>query len=99
MNSRSLVEDVDFMKESGSTFQCRFCGGTNHHEVLNLGNVALAGGFLKETEVGYEEKYPLKVLFCEDCFAVQVEEHVDPNVLFDGYFYFSSELYIIFEPS
>ena len=57
-----------------------------------MGNVALAGGFLKETEVGYEEKYPLKVLFCEDCFAVQVEEHVDPNVLFDGYFYFSSEI-------
>ena len=72
---------------------CAFCRGEKLHEVLDLGTMALAGGFLTQASFLTEAKFPLRVVFCERCYAVQVSDVVSANVLFhDSYYYFSSAI-------
>lgn len=59
---------------------------------MDFGQVALAGGFLKEEQFASERKFPLRVYFCDDCYSVQVVDKVPPDVLFHNYFYFSSSI-------
>jgi len=72
--------------------KCAFCESANLTEVLDLGKVALAGGFLKQEQFSDEPKFPLRVYFCNDCLAVQVVDIVDPKLMFQDYFYFSSQI-------
>lgn len=69
-----------------------FCGSSELSEVIDFGDVAIAGAFLKKEQTPVEKKYPLAVDFCRKCFAVQVREHIDPAVLFKTDFYFSSAI-------
>lgn len=61
-------------------------------EIIDFGQMALAGAFLKLEEVPKEQFYPLRLYFCNDCFSVQVVDKVSPDVLFGNYFYFSSAI-------
>lgn len=72
--------------------RCAFCGGADLHLVMDFGEVGLAGGFLRADQIDAERFYPLRVYFCQDCFAVQVTDIVDPKDLFSDYFYFSSAI-------
>ncbi|MET4245525.1 class I SAM-dependent methyltransferase [Bradyrhizobium sp. RT10b] len=72
--------------------QCAFCEAEGLVEVIDFGDVALAGGFLKEEAFARESKFRLRVCFCPSCYAVQVPDKVDPNLLFADYFYFSSAI-------
>lgn len=80
------------MPEKVHTKKCVFCGSTKLSEVIDFGEMALAGGFLKKEQIPSEKKYPLAIDFCEDCYAVQVRDHIDPEVLFETDFYFSSAI-------
>jgi len=72
---------------------CRFCQGTNLVKILDLGNVPLAGGFLKAKEFSDEKYYPLDLNFCSDCCLVQVSNVVSAEVLFnENYFFYSSAI-------
>lgn len=71
---------------------CAFCGSAALTEVIDFGNMALAGAFLKKEEISKEKKYSLVIVFCKDCFAVQVRDHIDPKVLFETDYYFSSAI-------
>jgi len=72
---------------------CRFCQGRNLVDILDLGNVPLAGGFLKEKDFPHEQYYPLDLKLCRDCFLVQVGNVVPADILFnDNYFFFSSAI-------
>lgn len=55
-----------------------------------MGEVALAGAFLKSEEFARERFYPLRVGFCRSCLTVQVVDRVAPAELFGRYFYRSS---------
>ena len=72
--------------------KCAFCGSTGLTDVIDFGTVAVAGAFLKQEEFAKEKKYPLVIVFCTKCFAVQVRDHIDPEVLFKHDFYFSSAI-------
>lgn len=72
--------------------KCAFCGAGGLVEVIDFGDVALAGGFLKEGSFATEPKFRLRVGFCPSCYAVQVPDKVDPDILFTDYFYFSSAI-------
>lgn len=72
--------------------RCAFCGSSILAEVIDFGTVAIAGAFLSKDEISNERKYPLTVVFCENCYAVQVRDHIDPKVLFEKDFYFSSSI-------
>ena len=73
---------------------CRFCGSLNIKIVVDLGLLPLAGGFIKpkENKRVTEKFYPLKLVFCEDCFLLQVNSSISPDTLFKNYFYFSSSM-------
>lgn len=72
--------------------KCYFCNKRKIIKFLDLGQVALAGSFLKKKLKKYEKKYPLQVGFCVNCFAVQVLKKINPSILFKNYFYFSSSI-------
>lgn len=69
---------------------CAFCQSRSPEPVIDLGEVALAGGFIKPDGFANEPRFPLRVFFCKDCYAVQVVDLVDAKLLFGSYFYFSS---------
>lgn len=71
---------------------CAFCNSKAMIEIMNFGEVALAGGFLRPDQFEGETYYPLCLNFCCDCFAVQVINKVSAEVLFKDYFYFSSSI-------
>lgn len=74
------------------THYCAFCNSQQMSEVMNFGKVALAGGFIKPEQFDQELKFPLRLHFCHDCFAVQVIDKIPQKVLFQHYFYFSSSI-------
>lgn len=80
-----------------SSAKCLLCDSTNMNLVMDFGMVALAGGFLKAEQFATEKKYPLRLFFCQDCYVTQVEDIVEPQVLFNNYFYFSSAVSILRE--
>jgi len=59
---------------------------------MDFGKVALAGGFLRPSEFPDEQRFWLRLSFCKVCFAVQVPDRVDAEILFRDYFYFSSAI-------
>lgn len=71
---------------------CSFCNGNLMTEIMDFGKVALAGGFLRSSQFTEESYYRLRLFFCRDCFAVQVIDKVNAEVLFKDYFYFSSSI-------
>jgi methylation protein EvaC len=71
---------------------CSFCNSENIDEVMDFGKVALAGGFVKEEFFSEEKKFPLRLYFCKDCYAVQVIDKIPGEDLFQNYFYFSSSI-------
>lgn len=73
-------------------FVCAFCDSTKMSEVMDFGEVALAGAFLKPEQFLSEKKYPLRLYVCHDCHAAQVVDPVPPSVMFQDYFYFSSSI-------
>lgn len=71
--------------------QCRACGHHNLEPILSLGEVPLANALLSRAQLEKsEQKFPLSLVFCNECTLVQIKETVDPQVLFANYFYFSS---------
>jgi len=86
---------TDFEQDQAQTsldVSCAFCDKKRMHLVMDFGPMALAGGFLKSEDFAGEPSFPLRVYFCEECFAVQVVDIVDPALLFQNYFYFSSAI-------
>ena len=74
------------------SYVCAFCDSNQLLLVIDFGEVALAGAFLKREQFSGELKFPLRVYFCNDCFAFQVVDKVQPEILFSNYFYFSSSI-------
>jgi len=75
-----------------NVIKCAFCDGLSMSPVIDFGEVALAGGFLRVDQFKQEKYFSLRVYFCNDCYAVQVIDRVDPRTLFEDYFYFSSSI-------
>lgn len=72
--------------------KCQVCESERLYEVLDLGHHPPSDDFLTEERFNQGETlYPLKVIFCEDCKLVQLNNAVDPKVLFtENYVYRSS---------
>ena len=71
---------------------CRFCNSKRLGLVMDFGDVGLAGAFLKPEQFATERIFPMRLHFCEDCYAVQVTDEVPADVMFQNYFYFSSSI-------
>ena len=70
---------------------CRSCGNPDVVRLLDLGQVPLANALLSGADLARPEpKFPLTLAFCPECSLVQIEQTIDPAVLFRDYFYLSS---------
>jgi len=70
---------------------CCSCGAALGRTVFDLGLVPLANEYpASERECETEQRFPLKVRLCEQCWLLQLEEAVPPSRLFSDYAYFSS---------
>jgi len=72
--------------------KCRFCSKNIENVFIDLGSTAVSNAFLTEKIVNSGEViYPLKVLVCDNCFLVQVDEYQRREEIFtNDYVYFSS---------
>lgn len=68
---------------------CRICG-RSLEEILDLGNMPLAGAFTEPNDFSSSTLIPLKLAWCSKCLLLQTGESVDRDVLFKDYSYHSS---------
>lgn len=71
---------------------CRFCKNPVHTEFVDLVNSPPSNSFLTAEQLNEPEVfYPLRVLVCDKCFLVQVDEYFKSSEIFSAdYAYFSS---------
>ena len=69
---------------------CGLCSSTNLEQVIDLGNVPLAGCYLKEEDINKEIYCPLALNLCLKCGCIQVSHIVSPEILYKDYRYLSS---------
>jgi hypothetical protein len=75
--------------ESGR--ECRLCGAPLRRTFVDLGMSPPCENFVPADRVECMEAYfPLHVMVCEQCFLVQLPEHISPGEIFTEYAYFSS---------
>ncbi len=72
--------------------KCRFCSKNIDKVFIDLGSTAVSNAFVTEEIINTKECiYPLKVLVCDNCFLVQVDEFQKKEEIFSNdYVYFSS---------
>jgi ubiquinone/menaquinone biosynthesis C-methylase UbiE len=68
---------------------CRVCGSTHLTQYLDLGLMPLSNNLCASANE-QPDRYPLKVLFCENCGLSQLSIVIDPETLFGHYVYRSS---------
>src|SRR3972149_5896552 len=71
---------------------CRFCKNILKHEFIDLVNSPPSNSYLTKEQLNDPEIfYPLKILICEKCFLVQIDEYKKSEEIFgENYAYFSS---------
>src|SRR5438874_1899339 len=71
---------------------CRFCNHPVNKVFADLVNSPPSNSYLRKEQLNEPEIfYPLKVLVCENCFLVQVDEYYKSSEIFSNdYAYFSS---------
>lgn len=71
--------------------KCRACDSLKIKNIVSLGFIPLANALLTADQLDKpEEKFPLDLVFCEDCKLVQIVETVPAEKLFKSYVYLSS---------
>ena len=68
---------------------CRSCGSASLSLFVDLGAMPLANSFLTTADEP-EQRFPLVVNVCAECFLVQTQDCVDASSIFSDYAYFSS---------
>lgn len=69
--------------------RCRICSGTALEPVIDLGEQPWANNFLYKADIGTEQKYPLRVIFCENCKGAQLDYTVAKETMFSNHTYLS----------
>src|SRR4051812_21501357 len=72
--------------------KCRNCEHHLTHEFIDLFTSPPSNSFLKESDLTKSESYyPLKVMLCDSCYLVQIDEYKASEEIFNSeYIYFSS---------
>ena len=71
---------------------CRFCNNILTHEFVDLGFSPPSNAYLKAASLNEPETFfPLRIMVCEKCFLVQIDEFAKHDDIFNAeYAYFSS---------
>jgi nucleoside-diphosphate-sugar epimerase/SAM-dependent methyltransferase len=84
--ARSIM-DTHHNEKFTIQLKCRVCN-SDTRSLLNLGAQPLANAYLTTTNT-IQEKYPLELMYCTNCFHVQISCTVDPKIMFKNYIYVS----------
>lgn len=68
---------------------CRICNGHKLNRYLNLGLIPLVNSYVTDDALR-DEKYPLEILYCQECSLSQLSIVVAPEKLYRQYAYRSS---------
>jgi len=78
--------------------QCRNCKSFDIELIINLGNQPPSNSFLDpKKDLSNEHKYPLQLVFCTDCYLVQLNYSVNPSEMYSDYVYLSSSSRVLRE--
>jgi 2-polyprenyl-3-methyl-5-hydroxy-6-metoxy-1,4-benzoquinol methylase len=69
--------------------KCRVCDGEFLEPVIDLGEQPWCNHFLKSDEIGKENFYPLRVVYCMDCSTAQLDYTVKKEIMFGDHTYLS----------
>ena len=70
---------------------CRVCGSTDLVKYLDLGMLPIANNIAPSAQAAIDmERFPMQVLYCQNCSLSQLSVVIDPSVLFSHYAYRSS---------
>ena len=64
--------------------KCRICNSMLF-KIFDFGKVALSGVFLKKKQISKEKKYSLSLTICKKCKHVQIQNIINPKILFTHY--------------
>ena len=71
--------------------KCRLCDSNNTKIFADLGLQPLANKYPKNlNEIKKELKFPMQLVFCNNCLAVQIKKIINRKYLFEDYYYLSS---------
>src|SRR5512139_1991023 len=88
--SLNLQRWIDY--QSGAMIKpqtrCRCCGSDRLRKYIDLGLLPLANSLSVTSQLARtQERFPLQVLFCEDCYLSQLSVVVNPRSMFSNYTY------------
>lgn len=69
--------------------KCRVCDGCDFRLVVDLGEQPRGNHFLTEDEVGKEPKYPLRLIYCNQCATAQLDYTVKKEIVNSDHSYLS----------
>ncbi len=68
---------------------CRVCDARVVKSILDLGVQPWGNHFLKKDERGHEPRYPLHLMYCQECTTAQLNHTVAKEVMFSDHTYLS----------
>jgi len=77
------------MVDGAKIENCRICDSRDLELAIDLGAQPWCNNFLRKEEVGKETYYPLRVVYCHGCSAIQLEYTVPKEVMFSDHTYLS----------
>lgn len=80
----SLMVTSDF-DDCTSIINCRICDSSNLQVILDLGIQPLANNLREPSDTSKEKKFPLIILRCNGCTAIQLSVNVNPKLMFQDY--------------
>jgi len=71
--------------------ECRICSSNNLELILDLGEQPPSNAFIKKEDLEKpEDKFPLRLYLCKECYLLQLLDIVDKEILFKEYLYLTS---------
>ena len=71
--------------------ECRICSSNNLQLILDLGEQPPSNAFIKKEDLQkHEDKFPLRLYLCKECYLLQLLDIVDKEILFKEYLYLTS---------
>jgi SAM-dependent methyltransferase len=71
--------------------ECRICSSNNLELILDLGEQPPSNAFIKKEDLKKcEDKFPLRLYLCKECYLLQLLDIVDKEILFREYLYLTS---------
>ena len=71
--------------------ECRICSSNNLELILDLGKQPPSNAFIKKENLEkHEDKFPLRLYLCKECYLLQLLDIVDKEILFKEYLYMTS---------